>query len=83
MKKLFLNSIGWIGLVLILSNQAFVALGFMQSWYSPELFLITNVLGSIAIAYVSYKKKAFEPMTLNLILVLITLFGYIFQKANF
>jgi hypothetical protein len=81
MKKTFDKYIGWFGLVLLLINQSLLAMGYAKSFYSPEAFLVINLIGSMAIAYVSHLKKAYEPMMLNLIIIVITILGYIFQKV--
>jgi hypothetical protein len=82
MKKYFDTYIGWFGLILLVANQAILAFGYSRSWYDATMFLIVNLTGSLAIAYVSWRKSAYEPMTLNIFAIAITIIGYIFQKTS-
>ena len=82
LKRDFDKYIGWIGLILFMMNIAFISFGFTRFWYTPEMYLITNIAGSMAIAYVSYLKKAYEPFWLNVFALSVTIIGYIFQKIN-
>jgi len=64
------EAIGWYGTAAILGAYAalrfqFLAVGF---WYQ-----LLNATGAAAIIYISYRKKAFEPATLNAVWLCIAL----------
>ena len=61
----FWESIGWYGTIAIITAYFLNSFSLMATsgfWYS---FL--NLTGSIGIALVSYRKKAYQPMTLNIV----------------
>ena len=69
MKKTFLELIGWYGMCAILSAYFLNSFSFISStnfWYQ---FL--NTTGAIGIVVVSFLKKAYQPMVLNIVWTLI------------
>lgn len=62
---------GWYGTVAILSAYFLNSFGIISSsgvWYQ-----LLNITGAIGIVVISYKKKAFQPMTLNIVWTLVGL----------
>lgn len=67
--------IGWIGMSIIL--LAYVLISFGVLFPSSLLYQILNVIGSIGILYISFKKKAYQPAVLNVIWVIVALIAII------
>lgn len=65
----FWEILGWYGTVAIISAyflNSFSVIGATSFWYQ-----LLNTSGAIGIVVVSYKKKAYQPMILNIIWTLI------------
>lgn len=63
--------IGWIGMVLILTAYflvSFEILSVENIWYQ-----LMNIVGSIGLVLVAYNRKDYQPMTLNIIWILIAI----------
>ena len=63
--------IGWVGMSIIL--LAYVLISFGVLFPSSILYQALNVIGSIGILYISFKKKAYQPAVLNVIWVIVAL----------
>jgi len=70
MNKTYLEVFGWAGTILILLSYAFLASGVIGNDIRYHGLLL---IGSIGVAAISYYKKAWQPMVLNLIFVLFAL----------
>ncbi len=70
-KNILIELIGWYGLIAILGAY------FLNSFSALEagdlLYQLLNITGAIGIIVVSYAKKAYQPMALNIIWALIGL----------
>ena len=76
MKKNLPNEIiDWSGVVLILLVYGLMSFGFMSS--HSLIYQGLNLLGALAIALVSIKKKDYEPGVLNIIWAVIALVSII------
>jgi uncharacterized membrane protein len=71
MNKVVIESIGWIGAVLLLAGFALTSYGFLEG--VSFQFQLLNLVGSILLAIYTYAKKAYPNTVLNLIWVLISL----------
>lgn len=63
--------IGWIGVVLIITSYCLLALGILDG-QSP-IYHTLVLSGAAFVAIISYKKRAFQPMMLNIIFVIFAL----------
>ncbi|MCC6639454.1 hypothetical protein IT409_02765 [Candidatus Falkowbacteria bacterium] len=61
--------IGWYGAVALICGYLLNSFGIVES--NSLIYQLINITGSIGIALISYKKKTFQPMVLNLIWLLI------------
>jgi len=63
--------IGWIGMSIILLAYLLISFGAL----SPRsiLYQMLNVVGSVGILYISFKKRAYQPAILNVIWVIVAL----------
>ena len=64
---------GWLGTIMILLAYALLTSNSIQASSIP--YQAMNCLGALSIIYNTYKKKAFPPMALNIIWMLIALYG--------
>ncbi len=55
--------IGWIGVVLVLSSYALISLGVVGG--DSVLYHTLVLAGSVSVAVISYKKRAYQPAILN------------------
>ena len=55
--------IGWIGVVLVLSSYALISLGVVGG--DSVLYHALVLAGSVAVAVISFKKRAYQPAILN------------------
>jgi hypothetical protein len=74
-QKLIDESIGWYGTCAIVLAYALVSFEFLSS--STFLYQILNGTGALGIAYISFKKKAYQPGVLNVIWAIIALIAII------
>jgi hypothetical protein len=65
MRKWLAETIGWYGTTAVLG--AFALLSFEVIGASSALFQWLNASGAAAIVFISYRKKAYEPATLNIV----------------
>lgn len=82
MNKKIHEIIGWYGMVAIVSAYALNSFGIAFSGHI--LYQGLNLTGALAIAYISFKKKAYQPGVLNLIwsvIAAIALLGIIFATT--
>ena len=63
--------IGWIGMVLIL--VAYFLVSFDIVTVHNIWFQLMNIVGSIGLVLVAYNRKDYQPMTLNIIWILIAI----------
>ena len=64
MKNKSLEIIGWIGTLLILVSYSLLAMGVIGN---VPLYHWLVLAGSIGVAAISYRKKAWQPFVLNVI----------------
>ena len=69
MNKTITNFLGWIGVLTILVAYALLNFGMIQS--QSTLYQWLNIAGSILIIIETASKKDFQPMTLNIVWLLI------------
>ena len=67
--------IGWYGMVAIVSAYALLSFSLLSS--DTLLYQFLNLSGAIGIAFISFRKKAFQPGVLNLIWTAIALVAII------
>lgn len=67
--------IGWCGAGAILLAYALISFKLLSS--STFLYQILNGAGALCIAYISFKKKAYQPGILNVIWAIIALIAII------
>jgi len=62
--NIILEILGWIGVIFVLGSYCLLAMGIIDgnSW----IYHVLVLAGSIFIAAISYKKRIFQPMVLNL-----------------
>lgn len=70
MKKTYLEVFGWGGTILILVSYALLASGIIDNDVRYHGLLL---IGSIGVAAISYYKKAWQPMVLNLVFIVFAL----------
>lgn len=75
MSRIIDETIGWLGISLILIAYALNMFGIL----SPEniIYLVMNILGSLGVVYISLKKKTYQPGVLNIIWAIIALIALI------
>ena len=76
-KKLLIEIAGWYGTAAILGAYSLSSFSFITPeniWYK-----ILNLTGAIGIVLISYIKKAYQPMILNLIWMIIALLALLRQ----
>lgn len=69
MKNKYIETIGWIGMVLIL--VAYFLVSFSIITVQDIIYQLLNMVGSVGIILVAFSKKDYQPMVLNIIWVLI------------
>lgn len=67
--------IGWVGMSLVLI--AFALLNFNILTKDDITYILFNIIGSAGIAYISLKKKTYQPAVLNILWILVALYGLI------
>lgn len=75
MNQLIDETIGWIGTVLILTSYTLVSFGILTP--TNIINYLMNIIGSIGILYISFKKGAYQPGVLNIVWAAIALIGLI------
>jgi len=70
MKKTYLEVLGWAGSILILVSYVLLASGVIGNDIRYHGLLL---IGSIGVAAISYYKKAWQPMVLNLVFIVFAL----------
>ena len=68
---MFLEVIGWYGVIAILAAYALVSFSFVSA--SSSIYQILNLTGAIGILAISLEKKAYQPAALNVIWSLIAI----------
>jgi len=69
------EAIGWVGISLIVSAYALISLGVLSA--ETFIYIIMNIIGSIGVIYISFKKKTYQPGILNIAWVIIALISII------
>ncbi len=69
MAKIFDETIGWIGMSLIVLAYALNMFGVTAA--TSIMYLTMNILGSLGVVYISLKKKTYQPGVLNIIWAII------------
>ena len=72
-KKIGSEAIGWIGSIVIFIAYALNSFHIIEA--KDIMYQILNGLGAAGIAYISFKKKAFQPGVLNIVWLIIALFS--------
>lgn len=71
--KTTLDIIGWIGVALVVGAFLAISLGWLQS--EDLAYGALNAFGALAIIASSYIKRDFQPVVLNVVWLLIAIFG--------
>ncbi len=74
-KKLIEELFGWYGTITIVGAYALLSFGLITG--DSLLFQILNGTGAVGIAYISLKKKAYQPAVLNIIWTIIAIVGIV------
>lgn len=61
--KKHLDMLGWVGFVLIIIAFVLVSFGFIEG--RTYLYQILNLAGGLALGFVSYRRKDYQPALLN------------------
>ena len=69
------ETIGWVGMSLVVTAYALISFNVLSS--ASLLYQTMNVIGSIGIIYISFKKKTYQPGILNIIWIIIALISII------
>jgi uncharacterized membrane protein YedE/YeeE len=69
------DSIGWIGVLLILSAFSLTTFGIIDA--KDIIYGVLNFCGALGILVSSYAKKDFQPVILNAIWLLVAVVGII------
>jgi hypothetical protein len=73
MNKIIDETIGWIGISLILLAYALNTFGVID--VKSVGYAVMNIFGSLGVVYISFKKKDYQPSVLNAIWALIAIVG--------
>jgi hypothetical protein len=73
--SIFDEIVGWYGLIAIILAYALVSYNFLLS--SGMTYQMLNITGAIGIIWISYKKKVYQSVTLNIIWAIIGLIAII------
>lgn len=65
MTNFFEEAVGWLGMSAILLAYALNSFGILSS--ESIVYQTINIIGSIGIGYISFKKKAYQPGVLNVL----------------
>lgn len=68
-----LDGIGWIGVAMIVGAFLAVTMGWIRT--EDLVYGILNAFGALAIIASSYIKRDFQPVILNVVWLLIAIFG--------
>jgi hypothetical protein len=71
MRKIIDETIGWFSIFLILIAYFLISFDYLSS--ENLIYHFCNLIGSIGIVYISFKKKVYQPGFLNIIWGLIAL----------
>lgn len=71
MKLSLIEAVGWYGMVAVVLAYALVSFAVLQA--SDLAYQLLNITGSIGLAVVSFKKKAYQPGVLNIVWTAIAL----------
>ncbi len=71
MKASLVECVGWYGMAAVVLAYALVSFSVLRS--SDVSYQLLNITGSVGLAVVSFKKKAYQPGVLNVIWMLIAL----------
>jgi hypothetical protein len=71
MKNNHLQLIGWLGMVMILIGYFLMTFSFISS--QGFIYQSLNIVGSFGIILVTWKRKDYQPMLLNIIWMIIAI----------
>ncbi|HSI21165.1 MAG TPA: hypothetical protein VLA04_05745 [Verrucomicrobiae bacterium] len=71
--KGIIEFVDWVGVVLIVGAYLAAVMGTVQA--TDYRYLVANIVGSVGVAYASWKKKDVQPVVLNLVWILVALIG--------
>jgi len=74
-QKILDETIGWVGISLIVLAYALISFNVLLS--TSLLYQVMNIVGSIGVIYISFKKKTYQPGILNIAWVIIALISII------
>jgi hypothetical protein len=74
-RKILEELFGWYGTIAIVGAYACLSFGLITS--DSLFFQILNGTGAVGIAYISFKKKAYQPAVLNIIWTIIAVVGIV------
>lgn len=69
MKNKLFETIGWIGMVMILTAYALVNFHILS--VDSITYQLLNIIGSFGIILVSYLRRNYQPMVLNIVWIII------------
>lgn len=75
MKNNYLQIIGWLGMVMILSAYFLMTFSFIES--QSTIYQVLNVVGALGIVIETCSKKDYQPMVLNIVWIGIALVAII------
>lgn len=75
MKNNYLQFIGWLGMVIILLAYFLMTFSFIGA--QSVIYQVMNVIGSVGIIVVTWKRKDYQPMMLNIIWSLIAIIALV------
>jgi hypothetical protein len=74
-KNLLVEIVGWYGMAAILS--AYTLINFHVLETDALIYILLNLTGSLGIVVNAYSKKSYPPAALNLVWMLIAIFGLV------
>ncbi len=69
MKNKLFETIGWIGMVMILTAYALANFHILS--VDSITYQLLNIIGSLGIILVSYLRRNYQPMVLNIVWIII------------
>ena len=73
MSKILRETLGWYGVIAILS--AYILVNFAIIKINNPLYLVLNITGSIGLIFDAWHQKNYQPVVLNIIWALVGLVG--------
>jgi O-antigen ligase len=69
------ETLEWIGISLILVAYAMNMFGVLDT--KNTIYLLMNILGSLGVVYVSFKKKDYQPGVLNIVWAVVAIIALV------